>query len=116
MSKGEFDIPAPNGKAYLLGEFGHIIEQAEGQWNLSKKYAGGSFLEYNDVWWKGDGQAGMGLVEEYRDIKPERYYPVYYLFNEDMPHQFTIKLKSGWNLISFPLNLSYKTAGGIFSS
>lgn len=116
VSMGEFSIAAPQGKAYLIGEFGHIIEQAEGHWNLSKKYAGGCFLEYNNVWWKGDNQNILGLVDEYRNINPGRYYPVYYLFNEDILRRFTIQLKSGWNLISFPLDLAYKKIGGVFSS
>ena len=70
---GEFDIPAPAGKAYLLSEFGHIIEQTNDHWNLAKKYAGGCFLEYADVIWKGSGQDDLGVVEEYRAQKPTRY-------------------------------------------
>lgn len=77
---GEFNIPAPAGKAYMLGEFGHILDQAEAQWELSKNYAGGAFLEYNDVWWKGDGQGVLGIVDQYRAINTERYNELNRLF------------------------------------
>lgn len=70
---GEFNIPAPQGKAYMLGEFGHLPNQTTGHWELAQNYAGGAFLEYNHVWWKGDNQGILGIVDEYRAINPERY-------------------------------------------
>jgi hypothetical protein len=77
VSSGVFDIPAPSGKAYMLGEFGHIISQADEQWNLSKQYAGGCFLENNDVWWKPDL---LGTTTQFREKKPERFEKVVSLF------------------------------------
>jgi hypothetical protein len=68
QSKGEFSISAPAGKAYMLGEFGHTITQAADQWNLAKQYAGGAFLEFNNVWWKGDGQYLLGVVDAHRNV------------------------------------------------
>jgi len=111
---GEFNIPPPQGKAYLVGEFGHIIEHAEDHWNLAKQYAGGCFLEYNDVWWKGEGQNLLGVVEEYRAKKPERYNVLYQLYVGGIPVEFTINLLTGWNLISFPINLTNKLVKDVF--
>ena len=73
VNYGEFNIAAPAGKAYMLGEYGHLIEQAAGHWALAKNYAGGAFLEYNNVWWKGSGHNVFGIVDEYRAINTERY-------------------------------------------
>ena len=70
---GEFAIPVPERKAYLLGEFGHILPQAQGQWSLVQQYAGGCFIEYNNVWWKGEGQNKFGVVDEYRFPNTERF-------------------------------------------
>jgi hypothetical protein len=70
---GEFDPSPPAGKAYLLGEFGHILEQAAGHWDLAQQHAGGCFLEFNNVWWKGDGQDLLGIVDAYRHINRERF-------------------------------------------
>ena len=41
INYGEFSISAPAGKAYMLGEFGHILEHAEDHWDIAKQYAGG---------------------------------------------------------------------------
>jgi hypothetical protein len=73
LDSSEFKIDAPAGKAYLLGEYGHRTNQTEGQWDLARQIAGGCFLEYCDVWWKGGDQSSMGIVDGYRKIKPERY-------------------------------------------
>jgi hypothetical protein len=70
---GEFDPPPPAGKAYLLGEFGHILEQAAGHWTLAQQNAGGCFLELNNVWWKGDGQDVLGIVNQYRHVNQDRF-------------------------------------------
>ncbi len=76
---GEFSIPAPQGKAYMLGEFGHLTNQADSHWNLAVQYAGGCFLEHNDVWWKTGTQ--VGIVTKYREVKAERYNKVLSLYN-----------------------------------
>lgn len=83
----EFSIHLPPGKTYMLGEFGHIIEQAPGQWELGKQFAGGAFIEYNDVWWKGSPSDcpqcnAMGMVWANRDIKHSRYDVVQNLYGE----------------------------------
>lgn len=70
---GEFDPPPPTGRAYLLGEFGHILEQAAGHWGLALQHAGGCFLEHNNVWWKGDGQDVLGIVDPYRHVNRDRF-------------------------------------------
>ena len=44
INYGEFSISAPAGKAYMLGEFGHILEHAEDHWDIAKQYAGGASL------------------------------------------------------------------------
>ena len=62
----------PSGKACMYGEFGHNIDQAAGQWNEAKQYAGGSFLEYNNVWWKG-GDSAFGIVTAQRNIVASRF-------------------------------------------
>lgn len=77
---GEFSISAPQGKAYMLGEFGHILDQAEDHWELAKQYAGGAFLEYNNVWWKGDNHDILGVVDEFRAINSDRYNELNRLF------------------------------------
>ncbi len=109
----EFRIPAPQGKAYMLGEFGHDIEDAEGHWNLSKQHAGGCFLEYNDVWWKYYPNF-FGIVDAKRKIKHERYDVLKGLYGQSIA--FTIPLSQGWNLISFPLDLEDKSVKSIFGS
>ncbi len=76
----QFSTP-PAGHAYLMAEFGHLIEQAQGHWDLAKQHAGGCFLEYNDVGWKGDGQDVLGMVEEYRAIRHERFNVVAELYD-----------------------------------
>jgi len=76
---GEFDIPAPEGKAYMIGEFGHLLNQSEELWNLSQQYAGGFFLEHNDVWWKGTGYL-FGIVRNDRELDMERYYHLLWLY------------------------------------
>jgi len=73
VSLGEFDPPPPAGKAYLLGEFGHILEQAAGHWDLAQLHAGGCFLEFNNVWWKGDGQDLLGIVDPHRHVNRDRF-------------------------------------------
>jgi hypothetical protein len=73
VSLSEFDPPPPAGKAYLLGEFGHILEQAAGHWDLAQQHAGGCFLELNNVWWKGDGQDLLGIVDPYRHVNRDRF-------------------------------------------
>ena len=80
VNYGEFSVPAPSGKAYMLGEYGHDLTQADAHWALSQNYAGGAFLEYNNVWWKGDGQNLLGVVDEYRAANTERYAKVYALY------------------------------------
>lgn len=85
VTAGEFGIPEPPGRAYMLGEYGHIIGHAEGHWELSKDYAGGCFLEYDDVWWKGGGQDSLGIVDMYRNKRPERYNVVHYLYLGTLP-------------------------------
>ena len=62
----------PPGKACMYGEFGHTLSQASAQWNEAKQYAGGAFLEYNDVWWKGDASL-FGIVDAYRKIRSDRF-------------------------------------------
>ncbi len=62
----------PSGKACMYGEFGHNIDQASGQWNEAKQYAGGAFLEYNNVWWKG-GDNTFGIVTAQRNTVPGRF-------------------------------------------
>jgi hypothetical protein len=76
----EFVIPATGARAYMLGEFGHIIGHASGHWNLSKQHAGGLFLEYNDVWWKGSGYY-FGIVDADRNVSYDRYEVLRQLFN-----------------------------------
>ena len=73
LSGGEFSLVAPQGRAYMLGEFGHVLDQAADQWTLAQNYAGGAFLEYNNVWWKGDGQNLMGIVDAFRNKVDSRY-------------------------------------------
>jgi hypothetical protein len=73
VSLGEFDPAPPAGKAYLLGEFGHILGQAADHWTLAQQHAGGCFLEFNNVWWKGDNQDGLGIVDQYRHVNPDRF-------------------------------------------
>jgi len=75
----EFATPAPSGKAYMLGEYGHNLADAKGQWALAKNYAGGFFLEYNDVWWKGPGYQ-FGIVNSDRKTNSTRFYTVKYLY------------------------------------
>ncbi|MFC1727965.1 C1 family peptidase [Nanoarchaeota archaeon] len=77
--QGEFNISAPQGRAYLLGEFGQDLEDAEGQWNLSQQYAGGFFLEHNDVWWKGSNNL-FGVVDTNRAKNLDRYNELNYLY------------------------------------
>lgn len=72
VSRGEFAKAATQGKAYMLGEYGHVIEQAADQWTLSQQYAGGAFLEYTDVWWKGSNNY-FGIVDQYRNKNTARY-------------------------------------------
>ena len=79
VSDGEFSLAAPQGKAYMLGEYGHIITQAQDQWTLAQQYAGGMFLEYNDVWWKGNAD-WFGTVTEIRQKRPERLTTLNTLF------------------------------------
>jgi len=76
----EFTINATGNRAYILGEFGHLIEHASGHWNLSKQHAGGSFLEYNDVSWKGTANY-FGIVDANRSISYDRYEVLRGLFN-----------------------------------
>lgn len=73
VSLGEFDPAPPAGKAYLLGEFGHILDQAADHWALAQQHAGGCFLEHNNVWWKGDIQDVLGIVDAYRHANPDRF-------------------------------------------
>ena len=40
----------------------------------------GVFLEYNNVWWKGDGHNVLGVVDEFRAINPQRYDELNRLF------------------------------------
>ncbi len=81
----EFNNQAPFGRAYMMPEFGHITGHISGHWDLAKKYSGGCFLEYCDVLWKGtaDGQNNMGMVEEYRAIKTDRYNPLYNVYSQN---------------------------------
>ena len=73
VSLGEIDPAPPAGKAYLLGEFGHILGQAADHWTLAQQHAGGCFLEHNNVWWKGDNQDVLGIVDPYRHVSPDRF-------------------------------------------
>ncbi len=82
MLAGEFSLPAPCGKAYLLGEFGHTLSQARGHWRLAKQHAGGCFLEFNNVWWKGDGQNLLGVVNPYRAQNSSRFKKLKTLYAE----------------------------------
>lgn len=91
----EFTIPATGSRAYILGELGHLIEHAPGHWALSKQHAGGAFLEYNDVWWKGSGSY-FGIVNVDRSLSYDRYEVLRNLFNG-----------SGVILIISPQNTSY---------
>ena len=88
--QNEFSTPLPPEKTYAAGEFGHIIEHAKGQWELAVKYAGGDFLEYNSVWWKGDTTDcpncnEMGIVNAKRMEKPERFNVLACLYNPYWP-------------------------------
>jgi hypothetical protein len=78
IDAGEFSIAAPQGKAYMLGEYGHTIGDADAQWSLAKDYAGGCFLEYNDIWWKVD--TAFGIVNQYREKRSTRYNKLLYLY------------------------------------
>jgi hypothetical protein len=81
IAHGEFATPAPIGRAYLLGEFGHMAEHAADHWDLALQHAGGCFLEFNDVWWKGDAdQTELGIVDVYRHIKSKRFTALLELF------------------------------------
>lgn len=62
----EFVTPVASGQAYILGEFGHLLSQATDHRALAEQYAGGCFLEFNNVWWKGGGQNRLGVVDQYR--------------------------------------------------
>jgi hypothetical protein len=73
VSLGQFDPAPPAGKAYLLGEFGHVLEHAEDHWVLAEQHAGGCFLEFNNVWWKGDNQDVLGIVDQYRYVNRDRF-------------------------------------------
>ncbi len=73
VSLGEFNPAPPAGKAYLLGEFGHILDQAADHWVLAQQHAGGCFLEHNNVWWKGDDQDVLGIIDAYRHANPDRF-------------------------------------------
>lgn len=74
IDDGEFGTPVPLGRAYLLGEFGHLADHAENHWDLALEHAGGAFLEFNDVWWKeAADQHELGIVDVYRHIKPKRF-------------------------------------------
>jgi hypothetical protein len=80
---GEF-VPAPQtGKAYLLGEFGHLLEHAVDHWDLAQQHAGGCFLEFNNVWWKGDGQNLLGIVDESRHVNRDRFLELTALYEGD---------------------------------
>ncbi len=84
---GEFMPPPPHGKAYLMAEFGHLITQAQEHWDLAKQYAGGGFQEYNDILSKSHSdyaQDEMGLVEEYRKVKPSRYDVIAALYGGEL--------------------------------
>jgi hypothetical protein len=80
VSLGEFDLAPPAGKAYLMGEFGHILEQAAGHWALAQQHAGGCFLEFNNVWWKGDSQDVLGIVDQYRHVNQDRFLELTVLY------------------------------------
>jgi hypothetical protein len=80
VSLGTFSVSAPQGSAYVLGEFGHYITDASEHWTLAQQYAGGFFLEYNNVWWKGEGHAYLGAVDENRNKVWERYSVFYSLY------------------------------------
>jgi len=75
----EFTAVPPSGKTYLLGEYGHNIGDASGQWLLAKKYGGGYFLEYNDVWWKGSAYY-FGIVDQWRTKSTTRFAAVRALY------------------------------------
>lgn len=98
---GEFTIPATGNRAYILGEFAHNIDHADGHWDLSKEHAGGLFLEYNDVWWKGANNY-FGIVEVDRDIRHDRYDVLKNLFYNAT--KIIVPLTEGWNMVSTPLN------------
>jgi parallel beta-helix repeat protein len=76
---GEFAIKTQQGRAYMIGEYGDILSYSDSLWNLSKQYAGGAFLEYNNVWWKTGGDS-FGTVTMYRENKADRYGKVLYLY------------------------------------
>ncbi len=76
---GEFAINGQQGKAYMLGEYGDVLSDSDGLWNLSQQYAGGAFLEFNNVWWK-TGGTDFGTVTMYRENKADRYGKVLYLY------------------------------------
>jgi hypothetical protein len=94
----EFSLPAPAGRAYLLAEFGHYTHHIDGHWTLASKHAGGCFLEYTDVGWKGSGQNNMGMVYQYRAKKNDR------LFAVEQAFMSTQVLEPGWNMISLPID------------
>jgi hypothetical protein len=73
VNLGQFDPPPPAGKAYLLGEFKHNLEQVAGHWDLAQQHTGGCFLEFNNVWWKGDGQDLLGIVDQFRHVNRDRF-------------------------------------------
>jgi len=109
IDQGEFDIPAPEGKAYLVGEFGHVIGHAEDHWDLSEQYAGGNFLEYNDVWWKTD-QTELGLVEEYRAKRHSRYDVVYELY-QGVPVTTTTSTTTPTTTIDWSISFTWTVIG-----
>ncbi len=78
IDAGEFSTPVTSGKAYMLGEFGHNINDSDAQWTLAQQYAGGCFLELNNIWWK-LGSA-FGILTQYREKQAERYNKVQYLY------------------------------------
>ena len=56
----------------MYGEFGHVITQTNNQWIEAQQYAGGAFLEYSNVWWKGTANQ-FGIVDQYGKIVPGRF-------------------------------------------
>lgn len=84
----EFINMPPVKRAYMLGEYAHLIEHIDGHWNLAKGHAGGCFLEYVDVWWKGGDHANLGIVEEYRAVKHNRFDPLLNIYTQNNPPEF----------------------------
>jgi parallel beta-helix repeat protein len=75
----QFTVSHEESECYIMGEFGHNIGDVPGHWEIAQEHAGGFFLEYSDVWWKGVNDQ-FGMVDQFRSLRNDRLGPVYYKY------------------------------------